>query len=242
MYVVYCILTEMFEDYKDMKVKAKATYVLGISCIVIIALLCIGIMQEKKEERYNSAFKAMVYITNRNQSGNGSIYKIEEDKLIIVTTYHLLQDAENVMVYFLNQTIAPGKVIHVNEEHDVGFVEVECANLTDETRKQIAAVEHDEKVYDSLNAGDFMEYRYLEWNGGHVSATAQKGSIGHMDWYIEDFNDYFVYNYCDVVPGMSGCAAVAEDGSYIGMMIGGVSNESGALSAKVIEKIYSEIE
>ena len=90
--------------------------------------------------------------------------------------------------------------------------------------------------------GDYMEYRYLEWNGGHVSSTSRAGSIGHMNWYIEDFDDYFIYNYCDVQPGMSGCAAVSETGNYIGMMIGGVDNESGALSAKVIEKIYLEME
>ena len=40
---------------------------------------------------------------------------------------------------------------------------------------------------------------------------------------------------------MSGCAAVAEDGSYIGMMIGGVDNESGALSAKTIADIYASM-
>ena len=87
-----------------------------------------------------------------------------------------------------------------------------------------------------------MEYRYLEWNGGHVSSTSQKGSIGHLNWYIEDFDDYFIYNYCDVTPGMSGCAAVSEDGTYIGMMIGGIDNESGALSVKKIEEIYASME
>ena len=59
---------------------------------------------------------------------------------------------------------------------------------------------------------------------------------------IEDFGDYFIYNYCDVEAGMSGCAAVAEDGSYIGMMIGGAINESGTLSAKIIEEIYKSVE
>ena len=226
-----------------MKIKNKWIYLLGIVCVLLIFFLVLVMrIRENNKEVYDSASKAMIYLTNQAQGGNGSIYKIEEDRLVIVTTYHLLQDSEEVMVYFTDQTVAPGTIIKVNEEHDVGFVTVDMRELSPQTKEQIACVIYDEKAYDSLTIGDYMEYRYLEWNGGHVSSTSRAGSIGHMNWYIEDFNDYFIYNYCDVQQGMSGCAAVSEDGNYIGMMIGGVGNESGALSAKVIEKIYLEME
>ena len=99
----------------------------------------------------------------------------------------------------------------------------------------------DDEVLDELEIDDAMEYRFLEWNGGNVSSVKHKGKIGHTNWYIDDFDDYFIYNYCEVAPGMSGCAAVAEDGSYIGMMIGGVDNESGALSAKTIAGLYESM-
>ena len=216
--------------------------VAGVICIIIVLLLCLATSEKKKTEIYESTSKAMVYIKNEEQGGNGSIYRIDSDKLVIVTTYHLLQDSSEVMVFFPDQTVAPGVVLDINEEHDIGFVSVDCQELLPETKEQLACVKYDEQVYNSLEIGDYMEYRYLEWNGGHVSATSQEGSIGHMNWYIEDFDDYFIYNYCDVTPGMSGCAAVAKDGTYIGMMIGGMDNESGALSARVIEKIYSEMD
>lgn len=225
-----------------MRVKNVRKYIIGIICVAMLCLICFGIVRKQTKEIYDSASKAMVYIINEEQGGNGSVYKIEDDRLVIVTTYHLLQDSERVTVYFPNQTYAEGSTIGVNEEHDVGFVEVGIAQVPEEALKQIASVQYDEAAYNELKSGDYMEYRYLEWNGGHVSATSRKGSIGHMNWYIEDFDDYFIYNYCDVKPGMSGCAAVAEDGSYIGMMIGGASNESGALSAHIIEKIYAEID
>lgn len=226
-----------------MKNKNKWIAILGIVCILLILLLFLAMkIRTNNKEIYESASKAMVYITNQEQGGNGSIYKIEKDRLIIVTTYHLLQDSEEVTVYFTDQTVAPGTVIEINENHDVGFVSVDMQEILPKTMEQITCVEYDEKVYDNLEVGDYMEYRYLEWNGGHVSSTSQEGSIGHLNWYIEAFDDYFVYNYCDVTPGMSGCAAVAKDGSYIGMMVGGMDNESGALSAKVIEEIYSEME
>lgn len=225
-----------------MKKERKWIYVIG--CIVLFAVIvgcCTLYVNNKRQEYYDSATKAMVFITNQDQGGNGSIYKIEEDRLIIVTTYHLVQDSDTVMIYLPDQSIWQGEVLLVNKEHDVGFVTVDMEQVSAETLEQIDYVRYHEKTFDKLETGDYMEYRYLEWNGGHVSSTSQKGSIGHMNWYIEDFDDYFIYNYCDVEPGMSGCAAVAEDGSYIGMMIGGAINESGALSVKIIEEIYSSI-
>lgn len=225
-----------------MKIKRKHICIFVIIGIVVIYFILFLLRDRDRKAGFDSATKAMVYITNQEQGGNGSIYKIEDDRLVIVTTYHLLERASEVSVYFPNQTIAGGTVVTVNEEHDVGFVEVDISQVTEETLKQLDAVQYDEEVYNQLDVGDYMEYRYLEWNGGNVSSTSQTGTIGHMNWYIENFDDYFIYNYCDVQPGMSGCAAVAEDGTYIGMMIGGVDNESGALSAQVIEKIYLGID
>ena len=224
----------------------KETKWICIAALIIIAIiisscLCM-VSKDRKQEQYESATKAMVYITNQDQGGNGSIYKIEDDRLIIVTTYHLIQDSDTVMIYLQDQSIWQGEVLLVNKEHDVGFVSVDMEQVSEETLEQIDCVRFRDKTFDKLQTGDHMEYRYLEWNGGHVSSTLQTGNIGHMNWYIEDFDDYFIYNYCEVEPGMSGCAAVAEDGSYIGMMIGGAINESGALSAKTIEEIYANME
>ena len=226
-----------------MKRQNKWIYIIGCIALTVIVICCYIIaVRKSKQEKYDSATKAMVYITNLDQGGNGSIYKIEDDRLVIVTTYHLVQDSDTVMIYLPDQSIFQGEVLLVNKEHDVGFVTVDMEQVYEETLEQIDYVRFDEKTFDKLQTGDYMEYRYLEWNGGHVSSTTSEGSIGHMNWYIEDFDDYFVYNYCDVEAGMSGCAAVAEDGSYIGMMIGGAINESGALSVKTIEEIYAGIE
>ncbi len=219
--------------------KNRKLYGVFLVLLVLLCVLSVGIQQNKKN---NSASKARVYITNQGYGGNGSIYRITETELIIVTTYHLLQDSDEVMIYFPNQTFFNGKVIVVNEKHDVGFVKVDMTDVDSKTMKEIDSVCYDEKAIDELEIGDTMEYRFLEWNGGNISAVTHKGKIGHTNWYIEDFEDYFIYNYCDVTPGMSGCAAVAEDGSYIGMMIGGIDNESGALSAKTIAGIYAAIQ
>lgn len=218
--------------------KRKQVYSAAIVLLALLWVLAFGFQQNAK---YNSATKAMVYITNEGYGGNGSVYKITDTELVLVTTYHLLQDSEEVMVYFPYPAIVKGTVIGVNKQHDVGFVEISTENITDEMLKDISTVYYDDKAVEELEIDDAMEYRFLEWNGGNVSAVKHKGRIGHTNWYIDDFDDYFIYNYCEVEPGMSGCAAVTEDGSYIGMMIGGVDNESGALSAKTIADIYADV-
>ena len=211
---------------------------IGIVLLVLLWVLAVGIQQNVK---YDSATKAMVYITNEGYGGNGSVYRITDTELVIVTTHHLLQDSEEVMIYFPYPAIVKGSVVGVNKQHDVGFVEISTEDITDEMLRDISTVYYDEKAVDELQIDDIMEYRFLEWNDGNVSSVKNKGKIGHTNWYIDDFDDYFIYNYCEVAPGMSGCAAVSEDGSYIGMMIGGVDNESGALSAKTIAELYESM-
>lgn len=218
--------------------KRKQVYSVLVVLLALLWVLSVGIQQNAK---YNSATKAMVYITNEGYGGNGSIYDVKSDSLVIVTTYHLLQGSEEVMVYFPYPAIVRGTVIDVNKQHDVGFVKISTEDISDEMLKEISSLYYDEKAVDELEIDDVMEYRFLEWNDGNVSAVKHKGKIGHTNWYIDDFDDYFIYNYCEVAPGMSGCAAVTEDGSYIGMMIGGVDNESGALSAKTIADIYGSM-
>ena len=214
----------------------KQVYYILIVLLAFLWVLAVGIQQNTK---YTSASKAMVYIINEGYGGNGSIYKISDTEIVVITTYHLLQDSEEVMVYFPGQDIVSARVLGVNEKHDVGFIEVRTEDVGLDTIDKLATVHYEEKAVDTLKIDDAMEYRFLEWNGGNVSAVTHKGKIGHTNWYIEDFDDYFIYNYCDVELGMSGCAAVTEDGSYIGMMIGGVDNESGALSARTIAEIYA---
>lgn len=206
---------------------------------VFLVVLAVGIQQELRSE---SAPKAMVFLINEEVGGNGSVYRIEEDELIVVTTYHLLQKAEKVRIIFQDNSSADGTVIGVNEKHDVGFVEVEIEDIQQETLKNIACIQTKQSVYDSLEQGDYMEYCFLEYKNGAVLPRTNQGTIGHTNWYVSDFDDNLIYNYCNVKPGMSGCAAVAADGSYLGMMIGGYDNESGALSIRVIDKVYQELE
>lgn len=221
----------------------------GVAAVILLAgiLLLFAVLfflQEKNNQENNSqssAIKAMVYMENNGVGGNGSIYQITEEEVIIVTTYHLLQNGELIKVRFRDNFYAEGSILGVNEEHDVGFVTVPTEEISDETLRQIGSIQKDAASYEALKQGDLVKYYFLTYDGIFVCQESYEGTIGDMNWYVADFDDYLIYNYCQVQPGMSGCAAVAEDGSYIGMVIGGYDNESAALSVQVIDKVYQEL-
>ena len=190
----------------------------------------------------DSAIKAMVYMESNGAGGNGSVYKITEEEVIIVTTYHLLQQEETLGVRFYDNIYVEGIVMGVNQEHDVGFVRIPLNEIPEETIERISCIQRNDSLYDSLTQGDAVEYHFLSYDGIFVCQESRTGTIGDMNWYVADFDDYLIYNYCEVQPGMSGCGAIAEDGSYIGMVIGGYDNESAALSIQVIDKVYQKLE
>ena len=225
----------------DLFIKEKK-FRLGTVAAVLFMLFFVLLVGNQENERKESALKAMVFIEDNGYGGNGSVYKINEEGLVIVTTYHLLQNGEDVTVRFPDNRAVEGKVLGVNQKHDVGFVTVRIEDIPADTRENVAVVQTKQSMYDSLEQGDYVEYCFLSYDGVFVNREINKGSIGHMNWYVPDFDDYLIYNYCDVRPGMSGCAAVAEDGSYLGMLIGGYENESAALSINVIDKVYQELD
>jgi serine protease Do len=92
----------------------------------------------------DSVIKAMVYMESGAAGGNGSIYEMTEDEVIIVTTYHLLQNAEKVNVRFYDNMYAEASVIGINEKHDVGFVSIPVDEVPVDTLKRIKAIQRND--------------------------------------------------------------------------------------------------
>ena len=82
-----------------------------------------------------------------------------------------------------------------------------------------------------------MQYIWLYKEG---TCDIKEGRIGNPSWYVEEFHDDMLYNYCSANPGMSGCGAFTENNYYIGMLIGGYDNESACLPLPTILKIYMQ--
>lgn len=208
--------------------------------LIILSLLfyLLYFYRNARKKTENSIYPTMVSIVAGKSVGNGSIYQINKEELILVTTKHLLEEEETVTVKFTNFETAQGKVIAVSKEHDVGFVEVKRSLLTKETQKSIHAISCDSKHYGKLKQDDVMRYGVFTKEG---ILEIKEGKIGNPNWYVEEFSEYCLYNYCEATPGMSGCGSFLKDGTYIGMLLGGYDNESACLPITTIEETYHQL-
>ena len=182
-------------------------------------------------------YPSMTGIIDGSHYANGSIYAIEKERIIIVSTAHLLTRGNDVTVTFFDGTSLPGRVVYFSSEHDVRFVEVSKEQITKETLEKLKPVRRRFPL-SFIREGDTMQYAVFHED--HTFRCIQ-GTVGNPSFYVEEFKDFLIYNYCEAYPGMSGCGMFDQKGHYCGMLIGGYDNESAALSVELIEQLYKKL-
>lgn len=210
---------------------------IGLLFFLICMLTCIFIQTDNTA--YKKVLPGIVGIRVGQYRGNGCILHKDEEKVILVTTRHLLDNGDDVDVTFYDKSKVKGQVIFLSDQHDAGFVCIAAEQLTKETYKKIRAVKYRERQYKKLKQNDKMQYGIMDHND---IVSVKQGKIGNPNWYVEEFGDYMLYNYCEAVPGMSGCGAFDEHGNYIGMLIGGYDNESACLPVNTILELYKKLD
>ena len=220
------------------KKNIKKSLILVFNLTVILFLVpfliyAINNSDLKTENIYSTA----VYVEAGGYHGNGSIIKKGKDEIVIVTTKHLLDNGNHVDVTFWGAETKEGNIVYVSEDHDIGFIKVPTDSLSDKTYQNISSIKYRKSVYKTLKQDNIMQYIWLNKEG---TCDIKKGRIGNPSWYVEEFNDDMLYNYCNANAGMSGCGAFTENNYYIGMLIGGYDNESACLPLPTILKIYKD--
>ncbi len=233
----YTAILPIGNNGTNMNRKKRLLLILNIAMLFILSIVLVNMISRNKQKPENRIFPTMVHIFDGEYRGNGSILEKNKDEVILVTTKHLLENGDVTSVVFFDETEATGKVVYVSIEHDIGFVSVSREQLTKECFGQIDEVDYSEKKYKKLKQDDFMQYAYLKESG---FCALEKGRIGNPYWYVETFSDYTLYNYCEAVPGMSGCGTFDKNGRYIGMLIGGYDNESACLPLGVVIDEYKK--
>jgi hypothetical protein len=126
-------------------------------------------------------------------------------------------------VTFENKESCSASILKENKEMDVVFLSVEKDDVS-EDYCSVSDISTDSDAALSLGQTIYM----VDANTGDTYA----GSIANPSVYSEDFNMDMIYCYCDVTPGMSGTGLFAEDGSYLGILLGG-SDEAEAVCLDV---------
>lgn len=98
-------------------------------CAVILIFGSITIVIIFNCSKLNSVNKSVVYIESINEdvikSGSGFVYKVEDNKNYIVTSYHVIEDYTNVYVYDSNRKKVKASVLNYDEYIDIAVLTIE---------------------------------------------------------------------------------------------------------------------
>ena len=194
------------------------------------------------EEAFENVLCSCVRVKVEGHYGSGSIYKMLEDEVIIVTNRHVLQYwNEDSYVTFFNGRAAEGTLIGVSEEADLGFIGIPTAGFTYEElltyrNIRVAQMLENEIASEKVPAEGselFMVDIASKWN----TPVMMEGQLISPLMYLEDFQTEMLYAKGEAISGMSGGGVFDAYGNYLGMLTGAtLQNELAAVPAETITK------
>lgn len=192
--------------------------------------------KEDLQQAYENILCSCVRIQVEGHYGSGSIYKMLENEIIIVTNRHVLQYwNEDSYVTFFDGAAMGGVLLGTSEEADVGFISVPAAAFTYEELLDYRNVRIDEG---KAGSKIFFVDMASDWK----SPARIEGEVIEPLIYLEDFQREMLYGKGEAFPGMSGSGVFDGYGHYLGMLTGGtLQGEIAAVPAKTIYDEFRKI-
>lgn len=237
------------EEAQDMPALIQATTLEGdYKALTSLGMAFTPLAPQKDPgQAYENILCSCVRVQVEGHYGSGSIYKMLENEIIIVTNRHVLQYwNEDSSVTFFNGAVSTGNLAGLSDEADLGFVSIPAGNFTYEELLKYRNVRIPGGLTDnrqtnrneemiSEGSGMFFVDMASEWR----NPVKVEGEVIHPMQYLEDFQMEMLYGKGNVVPGMSGCGVFDDYGNYVGMLTGGtLQGEIAAVPVRVIEKEY----
>lgn len=169
---------------------------------------------------YDNVRACIVRISMNGAGGSGIVWKMEPDRIVIVSNRHVLEywDDQTGFVSFVDGTVSNAKLIGMSGKHDVGFLQIPAGWLDYESLHDIRQASYNMDSYNSVKHGD-AEFGLGSANG--AAADFYPGFIDSRDTYMSEFGDDMIYCDSNAIHGMSGGGTFDGHGSLIGMVTGG---------------------
>ena len=196
-----------------------------------------------KEKDAGKAFSnvlcSCVSVQVKDHYGSGSIYKMLEKEILIVTNRHVLEYwNEDSYVTFFNGRIAKGTVLGVSDHSDVGFLSVSTEAFSYDELLRFRNI----RLPDTGQADEGDGIFAVDLTSEQNAPVRKEGKILSSSVFLEEFQEEMLYAKGDAHPGMSGCGIFDEFGNYLGMLTGGnLQGEIAAVPVGTIRKVYEEI-
>lgn len=201
-------------------------------------------------QAYENVLCSCVRIQVGEHYGSGSIYRMLENEIMIVTNRHLLQYWNNdCFVTFFNGAVMEGTLMGVSDEADLGFISIKASAFTYQELLAFKNVrvpvnvlldsDHKEKT-ESISGGDKIFFVDIasDWR----NPVCIEGEVIAPMMFLEDFQMEMLYGKGEAVPGMSGSGVFDRYGNYLGMITGGtLQGEIAAVPVELIEREWKKI-
>lgn len=209
-----------------------------------LGLVHLGLLETKVNETgilsqsIQNVLPSVVQIGVGAYWGSGVILKIEDDSVILASSRHLLGHQDYSYIRFYNGQQASGRLIGLSAEYDVGFVQANIGDWDYDSRMELQQVAVDAAASDALRSGDEM---FLVGSTDGVACNIYEGEVADPWYYFEEFGSYMIYNYCKGKEGMSGGGTYDAQGHFIGLITGGLGDETASLPVSLLQKEYEKL-
>lgn len=179
----------------------------------------------------------MVQIRAGGLLGSGVICGTEEDRLLILTAAHVLEEAEE----FIQVTFADGASVSADdferfESGDFAVLRVPGEDLPEDTLEQCLCAMVDKESFDAATAGAGC---IVMGSRTGVAAEAYEGVILDHWIYMEDYGQYMMWVKAEGRQGMSGGGLFDRQGHFLGILSG--ESGDGELAVVPLSLILAEV-
>ena len=126
------------------------TNVMNVSDVVKEVMPAVVSVNNKYVEKMS--FFGQSYSSEANSCGSGIIVGQNETELLLVSNHHVVASAEELTVQFIDGSQVQAQIKGTDEEKDLAVIAVQLADISDETREQIAVAKMGDS--DSLTVGE----------------------------------------------------------------------------------------
>lgn len=191
---------------------------------------------------YQLARRSVVKVIVKDFTGNGIIWKID-DEIIIVSNKHLLGKDVRAEIVFCNGETFYADIMGYSQQYDIGFVRIAEDAVSNSVLREIyeavpVLYEADSEEKREAFAQNWVGKRILQ-TGAAAGQKAADFSLGTVSGirFMPLFNTMVLETDCFSRAGMSGGGVFGEDGRLLGMISGGDVPENA--EQRVAEVTYS---
>ena len=171
------------------------------------------------DEKRNTPEKQVVQIIMKEHIGNGLVWEIDEEKMMIAANKHLLMEDTVGIIRLKNGKEVMMEVIGLSEQYDLGFARIMLKDMDKEDTSDIQSVLL--PTYDTWKELTMLGQDIVQISRNANGMTEQyEGYI--WDWrFVPQFNQDMLVTKCYARAGMSGGGIFSKEGILLGMIAGG---------------------